>query len=61
MIVALLIVLLVLAVAGLPVWPYAAAWDVGYWPSGLLGLIFIVLLVMALANGGFGRTRDPLV
>lgn len=42
----LLVVLLVLAVAGAPHWPYAASW--GWYPSGGLGLVVIVLLVLLL-------------
>ena len=43
----LLIVLVVLLlVAALPAWPYSTAW--GYYPSGGLGLILIVLIVLAL-------------
>jgi hypothetical protein len=60
MLVALLVVLLLLALFGLPVWPYAADWGVGYWPSGMLTLLLVVILVVALLNGGFGR-RGPLV
>ena len=42
-----LIILLVLLLLGaLPVWPYAAGF--GYWPSGILGLILLVIIVMAL-------------
>jgi hypothetical protein len=55
----LLIVLLVLMVGGFPMWPYTADWGVGYWPSGLLGLAFVVLLVWALTNGSFSRRRGP--
>jgi hypothetical protein len=43
----LLVVLVVLLLVGaLPAWPYSSGW--GYGPSGLLGLILIVLLVFAL-------------
>jgi hypothetical protein len=43
----LLIILLVLALIGaLPAWPYAAGW--GYGPSGLLGTIVIVILILYL-------------
>ena len=43
----LLIVLLIVVVVGsLPRWPYAASW--GYYPSGGLGLVLIVLLVLLL-------------
>jgi hypothetical protein len=54
-----LILLFALAVGGLPVWPYAATWDVGYWPSGLFGLLLVVLLVWALTAGPY--RRGPLV
>jgi len=40
----LLIVLIVLLVAALPTWPYSGGW--GYYPSGGLGLILLILLIM---------------
>ncbi|MDO8289852.1 MAG: DUF3309 family protein [Parvibaculum sp.] len=43
----ILIILLVLLVAGaLPHWPYSANW--GYGPSGGLGTVLIILLVLVL-------------
>jgi hypothetical protein len=46
----LLLIILILALIGaLPTWPYSRAW--GYGPSGLVGVILVVLLVMALMNG----------
>jgi len=42
----LLIVLLLLLVGALPTWPYSTSW--GYAPSGLLGTLFVVLLVLLL-------------
>jgi hypothetical protein len=42
----LLIILLLLVVGGLPAWPYSRGW--GYYPSGGLGLILVVLLVLML-------------
>jgi len=42
----LLIILILLLVAALPTWPYSAGW--GYYPSGGLGLILVVLLILAL-------------
>ena len=43
----LLIVILVIAVlASIPAWPYSTGW--GYYPSGGLGLILLVLLVLLL-------------
>jgi hypothetical protein len=42
----LLIVLVLILVGALPTWPYSQGW--GYYPSGSLGLIVIVLLVLLL-------------
>jgi hypothetical protein len=45
----LLIVLLVLMLLGaVPAWPYSRQW--GYGPSGVLGLLLIVLLIMAVSG-----------
>jgi hypothetical protein len=45
----ILIVILVLFLLGaLPSWPYSRGW--GYYPSGTLGLVVIVLIVLALAG-----------
>ena len=44
----LLIVLLVLLVGAVPSWPHSRNW--GYGPSGVLGLVLVVLLIMALAG-----------
>ena len=40
----LLIILVLLLVGALPTWPYSTAW--GYYPSGGLGLIVVILLVL---------------
>ena len=42
---ALLIVLLILS---LPAWPYSAAW--GFFPSGGLGIVLLVLLIVLLTR-----------
>lgn len=42
----LLIILAVLLVGALPTWPYSAGW--GYYPTGGLGVVVIVLLVLLL-------------
>ena len=42
----LLIVLIVLLVGALPTWPHSRGW--GYYPSGLLGLVLLILLVFLL-------------
>jgi hypothetical protein len=44
----LLIVLVLLLVGAIPAWPHSRGW--GYGPSGLLGLVLVVVLVMALMN-----------
>ncbi|HEX9108334.1 MAG TPA: DUF3309 family protein [Longimicrobiales bacterium] len=41
----LLIVLLLLAV---PVWPYSRGW--GYFPSGILGLVVLILIILLLVG-----------
>jgi Protein of unknown function (DUF3309) len=45
----LLIILLLLLIGGLPTWPYSRGW--GYYPSGGLGLLLLILIVLLL----FGR------
>lgn len=42
----LLIVLVILLLGTLPTWPYSSGW--GYGPSGILGTILLIMLVMAL-------------
>ena len=42
----LLIILIILLIGAVPSWPYSAGW--GYGPSGLLGVIVIVLLILVL-------------
>jgi hypothetical protein len=42
----LLVVLIILLLGALPAWPYSANW--GYYPSGTLGTILIVVLILAL-------------
>ncbi|HZW95479.1 MAG TPA: DUF3309 family protein [Candidatus Eremiobacteraceae bacterium] len=44
----LLIVVVLLLVGALPAWPYSRSW--GYYPSGGLGLVVVVLLVLLLAG-----------
>jgi hypothetical protein len=44
----LLIILVLLLIGALPAWPYSAGW--GYFPSGILGLILIVILILALTG-----------
>lgn len=42
----LLIVLILLLLGALPSWPHSRSW--GYGPSGLLGVLVVVVLVLAL-------------
>lgn len=42
----LLIVLILLLVGALPSWPHSRSW--GYYPSGGLGLVVIILLILVL-------------
>jgi hypothetical protein len=45
----LLLILLVLIIVGaLPTWPYSSGW--GYYPSGGLGLVLIILLILFLTG-----------
>ncbi len=44
----LLILLIVLLLIAVPVWPYSRGW--GYFPSGILGIIVIVLIVLMLVG-----------
>ncbi len=45
----IVIILIVLLVFTVPTWPYNRRW--GYYPSGLLGIILIIFLILLL----FGR------
>ncbi len=42
----LLIVLILLLVGALPAWPYSSGW--GYYPSGGLGLVVLILVILLL-------------
>jgi len=42
----LLIIVIILLIGALPTWPYSAGW--GYYPSGGLGLVVIILLILLL-------------
>ena len=49
MIRALLLVIVILLVLGaLPTWPYSSGW--GYYPSGGLGLVLLIFLVLILVG-----------
>jgi hypothetical protein len=42
----LFIIIIILLVGALPTWPYSSGW--GYYPSGGLGLILVILLILLL-------------
>ena len=44
----LLVLLVLLLLGALPTWPYSRAW--GYYPSGGLGLVVVIVLVLLLAG-----------
>ena len=44
----LIIVLILLLVGALPTWPYSSSW--GYYPSGGLGLVVLIIVVLALTG-----------
>jgi hypothetical protein len=44
----LIVILLLMALGSLPSWPYSSGW--GYYPSGGLGLILVILIVLALSG-----------
>jgi hypothetical protein len=44
----LIVVLVMLLVGSMPAWPYSRGW--GYYPSGGLGLVVLILIVLLLAG-----------
>ncbi len=42
----LLIILVIVLIGALPTWPHSQGW--GYYPSGIAGLVVLVLLIMLL-------------
>ena len=47
-IIIVILVLLLLLLGALPTWPYSTGW--GYYPSGGLGLIVLILVVLLLTG-----------
>jgi hypothetical protein len=45
----LIIIIIVLLLGALPTWPYSTGW--GYYPSGGLGLILLILIILLLVRG----------
>ena len=48
MITVLIVVLVLMMLGSLPTWPHSSGW--GYYPSGGLGLILLILIVLALSG-----------
>jgi len=43
-----LVIVILLLIAALPTWPYSSGW--GYFPSGGLGLVVLILIILLLAG-----------
>lgn len=46
----LLIVLILMLVGAIPSWPYNLSW--GYGPSGIVGVLLVVVVIILLTRGG---------
>jgi hypothetical protein len=44
----LIVVLVLLLLGALPTWPYSSSW--GYFPSGGLGLVLLIVVILALTG-----------
>ena len=44
----LIVILVLLLIGALPTWPYSSGW--GYYPSGGLGLIVLIVIIIALTG-----------
>lgn len=44
----LIVILVLLLLGALPSWPYSRGW--GYYPSGLLGIILLILIILLLTG-----------
>ena len=42
----ILLILILLLIFGLPTWPYSRGW--GYYPSGGIGLVVLILVILLL-------------
>ena len=43
-----LVLIVILLIGVLPAWPYSQGW--GYFPSGSIGLILLIVLILALTG-----------
>lgn len=46
----LLIIVILILIGVFPAWPHSRGW--GYGPSGLLGVVLVVVLIVVLVRGG---------
>jgi hypothetical protein len=46
----LIIIIILLLLGALPTWPYSTNW--GYYPSGGLGLVLLILVILLLMRRG---------
>ncbi|PSC05180.1 DUF3309 domain-containing protein [Alsobacter soli] len=44
----LLIILILLLIGAVPTWPYSRGW--GYGPSGILGVVVLIIIVLLLTG-----------
>ena len=44
----LLLLLIIMLLGAVPAWPYSRSW--GYYPSGGLGLLLVIILIIAVLN-----------
>jgi hypothetical protein len=44
----LLIILVLVLIGAFPAWPHSRSW--GYFPSGIVGIVVVVLLIMLLTG-----------
>jgi hypothetical protein len=51
MLLILLVIVLLLSIGSFPSWPYSRGW--GYYPSGGLGVILLILLILIIMGGRF--------
>jgi hypothetical protein len=55
----LFIILIFLLLGSFPTWPYSRGW--GYGPSGVLGLVLVILIVLMLFNVVAAPWGGPVV
>ena len=56
MITIVIVVLMLMLVGVLPTWPHSASW--GYYPSGGLSIVLLVLVILALTGRLGGRSAE---